>query len=285
MLWFDLATALFLENPKIREPPFCAGPLGGAPIRTQFTILKTKTLFKDIEVSYTISFTATGIPMFHVYSQIAVRSRVGALAALLLLETITDPPVMWPGFAGPRLPAPRTLAGQRGLWLWPRPGPGHARPPSHSAGAAACVRCRCNPSTGISPSSSGETGEREQKQQWRRFLYWGQRLESHIVSSAGAVRHMQFGWRKSPGRAPYVALSRPYFAGGILQLVLCGAGGGFVAGSAAWLGLWTNSHPPALRQKARELFGPVDTPEVPRQGRAQAPSTRRFLWVRKGEPD
>ena len=38
------------------------------------------------------SFTASGISTFHMYSQTAVRSRVRALAALLLLETKTLPP-------------------------------------------------------------------------------------------------------------------------------------------------------------------------------------------------
>ena len=57
----------------------------------QFTSSKTRTLFKDIEVVYTISFTATGISMFQMYSQIGVGSRVRALAAMLLLESITRP--------------------------------------------------------------------------------------------------------------------------------------------------------------------------------------------------
>ena len=52
------------------------GSLGGAPNHTQFTNWKTKNLFKDIEVLYTTSFTASGISMLHMYSQTAVRSRL-----------------------------------------------------------------------------------------------------------------------------------------------------------------------------------------------------------------
>ena len=93
LFWFDLGTVLFLENPKMRQTPSRAGALGGAPNRTQFTNSKTKTLFKDIQVLYTTSFTAAGISMLHMYSQIAVRSRICALAALLLHETIILPPL------------------------------------------------------------------------------------------------------------------------------------------------------------------------------------------------
>ena len=76
MLWFDLETVLFLENPKIRQTCFCAGSFGGAPNHTCFTDSKTKPLFKDIEVLYTTSFTATGIWMLHMYLQTAVRLRL-----------------------------------------------------------------------------------------------------------------------------------------------------------------------------------------------------------------
>ena len=76
LLWFDLQTVLFLENTKIQQTPFCARSLRGAPIHTHFTNLKTKSLFKDIEVSYSTSFTATSISMLQTYSQTAVRSRL-----------------------------------------------------------------------------------------------------------------------------------------------------------------------------------------------------------------
>ena len=56
LLWLDLGAFLFPENPQIRPTSFCAGSLGRAPNRTQFTNSKTKTLFKDIDVSYTILF-------------------------------------------------------------------------------------------------------------------------------------------------------------------------------------------------------------------------------------
>ena len=72
--------------------PLRAGSLGRAPNRTQFPNSKTKTLFKAIEVLYTNSFTATGISMLHMYSQIALQSRVCALTALLLLKIIPLPP-------------------------------------------------------------------------------------------------------------------------------------------------------------------------------------------------
>ena len=55
---------------------FCAGSLGEAPIHTQFTNSKTKTLLEDIEVSYSTSCTATGISMLQMYSQTAVRLRL-----------------------------------------------------------------------------------------------------------------------------------------------------------------------------------------------------------------
>ena len=73
LLWFDLGTVLFLEETQNTTNGFCAGSLGGAPIQTHFTNSKTKTLFKDIEVSYSTSFTATGISMLQMYSQTAVR--------------------------------------------------------------------------------------------------------------------------------------------------------------------------------------------------------------------
>ena len=63
-MWFDFEAVLFLKNPKIRQP--CAGSLSGATNRTQSTIQR-KTLFKGIEISYTISFTATGNSMFQMY--------------------------------------------------------------------------------------------------------------------------------------------------------------------------------------------------------------------------
>ena len=88
LLWFDLGTILFLENPKIRQTSFCAGSLGGAPIHTHFTNSKTKTLFKDIEVLYSTSFTATGISMLQMYSQTAVRLR---LARSLRCCCVTTP--------------------------------------------------------------------------------------------------------------------------------------------------------------------------------------------------
>ena len=92
LLWLELGTVLFLENPKIQQTTFRAGSLRGAPNRTQITNSKTKTLFQDIEVLYTTSFTATGIWLLHMHSRIAVRWRVRADAALLLLETITSAP-------------------------------------------------------------------------------------------------------------------------------------------------------------------------------------------------
>ena len=61
---------------KLRQTCFCAGSLGGAPNHTHFTNSKTKFLFKDIEVLYTTSFTATSISMLHMYSQTAVRLRL-----------------------------------------------------------------------------------------------------------------------------------------------------------------------------------------------------------------
>ena len=63
VLWFDLGTVLFLEKSKNTTNLFCAGSLGGAPIHTHFTNWKTKTLLKDMQISYSTSFTATGIPM------------------------------------------------------------------------------------------------------------------------------------------------------------------------------------------------------------------------------
>ena len=65
LLWFNFETVLFLENPKIRQHLrriFKRGTKSN-PIHNP----KTKTLFKDIEISYTFSFTATGISMFHRY--------------------------------------------------------------------------------------------------------------------------------------------------------------------------------------------------------------------------
>ena len=61
---------------ELRQTCFCAGSLGGAPNHTYFTNSKTKFLFKDIEVLYTTSFTATSILMLHMYSQTAVRLRL-----------------------------------------------------------------------------------------------------------------------------------------------------------------------------------------------------------------
>ena len=60
---FDLGTLLFscfscfskIPNPKLTN--LCAGSLDGAPIHRQFTSSKTKTLSRDIEVSYSTSFT------------------------------------------------------------------------------------------------------------------------------------------------------------------------------------------------------------------------------------
>ena len=76
LLWFELETVPFVENPKIRQTCLYAGLLGGAPIHTRFTNSKTKTLFKDIEKFYSTSFTATGISMLQIYSQTAVRLRL-----------------------------------------------------------------------------------------------------------------------------------------------------------------------------------------------------------------
>ena len=76
VLWFHFGTALFFKKIQNTTNSFCAGSLGGAPIHRHFTNSKTKTLFKDIEVSYSTSFTATGISMLQMYSQTAVRLRL-----------------------------------------------------------------------------------------------------------------------------------------------------------------------------------------------------------------
>ena len=65
LLCFDSEVVLFLENPTIGQP--CAGLSSGAPNRTKSTIGRRKPLFKDIETSYIIWFSATGIPVFHMY--------------------------------------------------------------------------------------------------------------------------------------------------------------------------------------------------------------------------
>ena len=82
MFWFDFEAVLFLENPKIRQPLRRIVKRGtkSNPIHN----LKTKTLFKDIKISYTFSLTATGISMFHIiFADCSARSRVRALAVLL----------------------------------------------------------------------------------------------------------------------------------------------------------------------------------------------------------
>ena len=65
----------FSKNPK-HDKPLLRRISGGAPIHTHFKNSKTKTHFKDIQVSYSTSFTATGISMLQMYSQTAVRLRL-----------------------------------------------------------------------------------------------------------------------------------------------------------------------------------------------------------------
>ena len=84
-----------LVSPKSQNTThlFCAGSLGGAPIHTHFTNSKTKTLFKDIEVSYSTLFTGNwhldASDLVTDCSAIATAIATRALAALLLLESIT----------------------------------------------------------------------------------------------------------------------------------------------------------------------------------------------------
>ena len=65
LMWFDLVAVLFLENPKIRGPLRRIVKRGTTwnPIHKS----KTKALFADIKISYTISFISTRISMFHIY--------------------------------------------------------------------------------------------------------------------------------------------------------------------------------------------------------------------------
>ena len=63
----------------------CACHFGAeAPWGRDLRLTKTKTLFKDIEVSYSTSFTATGISMLQMYSHTAVRLRLQLRAARFL---------------------------------------------------------------------------------------------------------------------------------------------------------------------------------------------------------
>ena len=59
-LSFDFEAVLFLETSKIRQT---LRRIKSNHIHNS----NTKALFKDIELSYTFSFTATGILMFHLY--------------------------------------------------------------------------------------------------------------------------------------------------------------------------------------------------------------------------
>ena len=68
LLWFDLGTVLFLENPKIRQT------LAHEP-NPQFADKNPVHRYRNI---IHILFTATGITMFHMYSQTAVRNRAFA---------------------------------------------------------------------------------------------------------------------------------------------------------------------------------------------------------------
>lgn len=53
LLWFDLGTILFLENPKIRQTSFCAGSLGGAPIHTHISQIRRQKPCSKISKYYT----------------------------------------------------------------------------------------------------------------------------------------------------------------------------------------------------------------------------------------
>ena len=88
VLWFDLATVLFFENPKIRQHLHAIFKRGTKS--THIHNLKTKTLFKDMETSYTFCSQQLASRCFIcIFAGCSLRSRVRTLAVLLLLENIT----------------------------------------------------------------------------------------------------------------------------------------------------------------------------------------------------
>ena len=65
LLWFNFEAILFLENPKTQQP-LCRIAKRGTQSH-QIHDSKTKARFKDIKISYTISFRGTGISMIHMH--------------------------------------------------------------------------------------------------------------------------------------------------------------------------------------------------------------------------
>ena len=67
---YDLGTFLFSclscfsKIPNRKSTNLCPGSLGGAPIHRHFTNLKPKTLCRDVEVSYSSSFTQLAFRCF-----------------------------------------------------------------------------------------------------------------------------------------------------------------------------------------------------------------------------
>ena len=90
MLRFDFDAVRFLKNPPKQQAlrEIVKRGTKSNPIHHS----KTKNLFRDIKISYTFSFTATGISMFHKYIR-KLQCAVTHLRLALLLppETITLP--------------------------------------------------------------------------------------------------------------------------------------------------------------------------------------------------
>ena len=76
LLWFDLGTVLFLQNPKIRQTP--AQDLeSGHQIQPNHQFKDKFPVQRYRNIKH-VSFTATGISIFHMYSQTVMRYRAFA---------------------------------------------------------------------------------------------------------------------------------------------------------------------------------------------------------------